>query len=223
MTDAPDSLFAVRPGIEARFEVLEGRLPVLIVDDFLAGPAQVREAALALTFETPPYPYPGGIAEIPPAYSSVEQLKATVLSLVNSRYIPRIPPINKDGRPIRALGSAHADFALVDVHPDDLSQQQRIPHVDAVPIFGLLYLNPEERGGTLFFAPRHERAHEAEGSGYLTATNDDFQLIGRIEGRFNRLAVYPGFIPHSGDIGEWIRGSDRTEAPRLTLRLPLFA
>lgn len=217
-----DSLFDVRAGIAPRFEVLGGRIPALIVDDFLKHPEQVREAGLGLPFEAPPYPYPGGIAQIPDAWSSIDRLKRVVLDLVNGAYFPRLPPINKDGVPIERLTTVLADFAVIDVPPDELSQRQRIPHVDQVPIFGLVYLNAEERGGTLFFAPRHAAAHSSLGSGYLTGSNDDFELLGRIEGRFNRLAIYPGFIPHSGDIGPWIEGPGRTEAPRLTLRLPFF-
>lgn len=218
-----DSLFEIRPDIAPRFEVLGGRIPALIVDDFLEQPEQVREAGLGLAFEPPPYPYPGGIAQIPAAWSSIDRLKAIVLDLVNDLYFSRLPSINKDGAPIERLTTVLADFAMIDVPPQELSQRQRIPHVDAVPIFGLVYLNAEDRGGTLFFAPRHAAAHSSAGAGYVTATNDDYELLGRIEGKFNRLAVYPGFIPHSGDIGNWIQTPARTEAPRLTLRLPFFA
>jgi hypothetical protein len=87
-----------------------------------------------------------------------------------------------------------------------------------VPIFGLVYLNQEERGGTLFFKPRQGPA--AERHGYQTTSDGAFELCGRIEGRFNRLAIYPGFIPHSGEIaGPWIEGEERTRHPRLTQRL----
>ena len=222
MSIKDNSLFDVRADVAPRFEVLGGRIPTLIVDDFLQYPELVREAGLSLAFAPPPYPYPGGIAQIPGAWSSIERLKGAVLELVNDLYFSRLPPINKDGAPIERLTTVLADFAVIDVPPDELSQRQRIPHVDAVPIFGLVYLNAEERGGTLFFAPRHAAAHTSAGSGYLTGPNEDFELLGRIEGKFNRLAIYPGFIPHSGDIGDWIETPARIEAPRLTLRLPFF-
>lgn len=50
-----------------------------------------------------------------------------------------------------------------------------------------------------------------------------FALIGGIEGRFNRLAVYPGFVPYTGQIeGEWIKGDARFREPRLTQRFVFF-
>jgi hypothetical protein len=69
-----------------------------------------------------------------------------------------------------------------------------------VPIFGLVYLNHEERGGTLFFRRSVQVAQSGPSPGYVTEDRDGFELAGRIEPRFNRLAIYPGFVPHSGDI-----------------------
>ena len=97
---------------------------------------------------------------------------------------------------------------------------QRVPHVDPVPIFGLVYLNRDDRGGTLFFRRTGEPAALARGRlcdrPAATASN----CRGRIEPAFNRLAIYPGFVPHSGDIsGDWIRSGERHRSPRLTQRL----
>ena len=119
-----------------------------------------------------------------------------------------------------AFRQVHIDFAVVDVHPDDLSQEQRLPHTDPVPVFGLVYLNREERGGTLFFKQKASSEETAGGHGYVTDSNEAFELLGRIEPAYNRLVIYPGFIPHSGDIaGDWITGPERFDSPRLTQRL----
>jgi hypothetical protein len=143
--------------------------------------------------------------------------------MVNGEYLPRIPPISENGRQISAFGRVMSDFAITDVHPDELTSVQREPHVDPVPIFGLVYLNPVDRGGTLFFARAEAGGQSLERSGYLTQSDADYELIGRIEGHFNRLAVYPGFIPHSGEIaGNWIHGDERFTEPRLTQRLVFF-
>ena len=89
-----------------------------------------------------------------------------------------------------------------------------------VPIFGLVYLNREERGGTLFFRRSGQVAQSSPSPGYVTEDRDGFELAGRIEPRFNRLAIYPGFVPHSGDIsGDWITSGERYSSPRLTQRL----
>ena len=59
--------------------------------------------------------------------------------------------------------------------------------------------------------------------GYPTATYPGLELAGRIEGRFNRLAIYPGFILHTGEIaGEWIEGDERFDVPRLTQRMMFY-
>ena len=51
-------------------------------------------------------------------------------------------------------------------------------------------------------------------------SRDGFELCGRIAPVFNRLAIYPGFVLHSGEIaGDWIRSDERFSNPRLTQRL----
>jgi len=87
-------------------------------------------------------------------------------------------------------------------------------------IFGLVYFNHEPRGGTLFFRNVADTPGSAPSPGYLTDSRDGFELAGRIEPAFNRLAIYPGFVPHSGEIaGDWIRSDERFTNPRLTQRL----
>jgi hypothetical protein len=138
------------------------------------------------------------------------------LETTNTRYLPNVPPIQGGGQPITQFGRIQTDFAIVDLHPKELSSAQGLPHVDPVPVFGLVYLNREVRGGTLFFKQISEPA--GDGS-YLTESNDAFRLLGRIEAAFNRMAIYPGFIPHTGDIsGRWIEGEERFNNPRLTQR-----
>jgi len=108
------------------------------------------------------------------------------------------------------------------VHPNQLSAVQQAPHVDPVPIFGLVYLNEPERGGTLFFN-RSGPARNTTRSGYFSVGDAEYSLVGKIEGRFNRLAVYPGFVPHTGEIaGEWISTDERFSNPRLTQRFVFF-
>lgn len=214
-----DQLFALNPACAARMELVGGQIPALIADDFYADPDAVRAHAMALEFAPPPYPYPGALASIDEANPSLGGVRRTVLALINREYLPRIPPIQGGGRKITAFGRLMTDFARTDVHPDALSATQRRPHVDPVPIFGLVYLNRAERGGTLFFRNTDELADDDRVKGYVTGDIPGFGLIGGIEGRFNRLAVYPGFVPHTGQIeGEWIRGEGRFREPRLTQR-----
>jgi hypothetical protein len=218
-----DQLFALNPACSARMELVGGQIPVLIADDFYADPDAVRAHALSLPYSAPPYPYPGALAAIDEANPSLGVVRGTILGLINREYLPRIPPIQGGGRQITAFAKLMTDFARTDVHPDALSATQRRPHVDPVPIFGLVYLNREERGGTLFFRDTGAPADDDRVKGYVSGDIPGFDLIGGIEGRFNRLAVYPGFVPHTGQIeGEWIAGEERFREPRLTQRFVFF-
>jgi len=212
-------LFALSEGIDLRVERLGDAIPVLIADNVYAHPDAIREAALGLRFGEPGNPYPGKIAP-PQEDPSLAAMIAWALRTVNQLYIPRISPLSQDGAPVSAFGKIETDFAIVDTHPGDLQPWQRIPHLDPVPVFGLVYLNREERGGTLFFEQVAPLTRELPDPGYISGDTDHFRLRGRIEGRFNRLAVYPGSVPHSGEIaGSWIEGEQRFTSPRLTQRL----
>lgn len=214
------SLFQSPAELDVQLIRVGGEIPVIQIDDFFDRPDDIREAALRLPYQTPPYPYPGKLASVPEPNRSLSELKRKLLQLVNRAYLPRVPPISQDGRRVSAFRQVHIDFAVVDVHPDDLSQEQRLPHTDPVPVFGLVYLNREERGGTLFFKQKASGKEMAGGHGYVTASNEAFELLGRIEPAYNRLVIYPGFIPHSGEIaGDWIIGTARFDSPRLTQRL----
>jgi hypothetical protein len=212
-------LFALSPNLQPRMELLGGRLPVLIVDNLYARPDDVRAYALEQPFAPPPYPYPGRLAAAPEDNASLRSARRWVLELANRAYLARVPAIAHAGRRLMAFSQLQTDFAVVDVHPDDLSHEQRMPHVDPVPVFGLVYLNREERGGTLFFEQKAQAPAPDQLNGYMTESTATFELCGRIEPAFNRLAIYPGFVPHSGEIsGEWIKGEERYSNPRLTQR-----
>jgi hypothetical protein len=198
-------------------ELVGGRFPVVIVDGFYERPDELRSAALTLQFRKPTHqPYPGKLAQIP-ANPSLSEAVNRVTQFANTEFLPRAP-IRQRGNPITSLRVVDSDFAVVDLHPDELEPVQRKPHIDPAPVFGLVYLNHEERGGTLFFRQIADEPKEV-GQGYLTHSNEYFELLGKIEARFNRLAIYPGIVLHSGEIGgDWIKGEERFTNPRLTQR-----
>ena len=217
-----EGLFELNPNASAAMRLVGGQIPVVLIDEVFANPAAIREHALRLRFHKPPYPYPGRIAEPHNADPSLKAFLAKVLDLVNGEYLPRIPSIGEAGRPISAFARVEADFAITDMHPDELEPVQRAPHVDPVPIFGLVYLNPAERGGTLFFKGSAGEAGR-DRDGYFVEGDGEYAYIGKIEAQFNRLAIYPGFVPHTGEIvGDWIRTDERFRSPRLTQRLVFF-
>jgi hypothetical protein len=187
-----------------------------------ANPAAIRETALRLQFHKPEYPYPGKIAEPDNSDPSLRKFLNKVLELVNGEYLPRVPSIIQAGKPISEFTRVEPDFAITDVYPDELQSVQRAPHVDPVAIFGLVYLNVVDRGGTLFFSRSGQGASQ-ERDGYFLEGDAEYAYVGKIEGQFNRLAIYPGFVPHTGEIvGDWIRTDERFSSPRLTQRLVFF-
>ena len=216
-------LFASSDSAEANFDVIDGAIPVLLVDNIFRDPAAVREAALKLPFSPGTAHYPGRVARFPPGDPSLTGFLKNVLSLVQAKYLPHMPVLPNGAR-LTSFRGLDTDFAITDFHPDELTSKQRKPHVDAVPIFGLVYLNDPPRGGTMFYRQKNPREELRPSQGYPTAESDQIELSYHIEGLFNRLAIYPGFIPHSGEIeGDWITGEDRFRNPRLTQRIQFFA
>jgi len=213
-------LFALNPDARGDIELIGGQMPVLLIDNIYAHPQEVRRHALSLDYEAAGNFYPGKLAKVDRDNPSLQNFLRSVLDSVNSMYLPRIPPINENNRRISRLSRVHTDFAIADIHPDDLTPAQRMPHTDSVPIFGLVYLNEKERGGTLFFKqPGAEQPADGR-QGYYSSDEAGAGFAGKIEGVFNRLAIYPGFVPHSGEMaGDWISSEARFSDPRLTQRL----
>lgn len=189
-------------------------VPALIFDDFFAAPTELRTAALKLAFQGVPGTYPGRQAHVPRGDNDLAHFHAQVLRIVQETYLPALERI----APPR-IASVKSDFAVVDTHPSKLSLQQRVPHTDPVPIFGLVYLSVPPRGGTIFFEEA-DTPDPGPAEGYFTEGNTKWTVSGKVDGVFNRCVFYPGSIPHSGEIvGEWIENRERFDAPRLTLRM----
>jgi hypothetical protein len=221
MTDSED-VFATSPSARAQFDRLGGEIPVLLVDNIFADPTRVRQMALNLPYAPAGAHYPGRKARVPHGNDSLTNLLRKLIALVTREYVPMLPPL-PDGRRQSTVRGADTDFAITDLRPNELSREQSRPHVDDVPVFGLIYLNEQDRGGTLFFRPRSHTDEPTPRIGYQVEPDEFVDLYGKIEGRFNRLAIYPGFILHSGEIkGDWISGEERLAVPRLTQRIMFF-
>lgn len=215
-------IFATGANTSARLERLGGEIPVLMVDDIFADPLAVREMALSLPYEPAGAYYPGRKARVPQGNGSLGNFLRKVVGLVTREYLPVLPRF-PDGLRYTTPCGAESDFAITDLRPNELSKEQSRPHIDQVPVFGLVYLNEQDRGGTLFFRPRSQAGTPTPRSGYQVESDEFVDVYGRIEGRFNRLAIYPGFILHSGEIkGDWISNGERLRAPRLTQRIMFY-
>ena len=220
MTDSGD-IFALAAQPQAQIAHLDGQIPVMLVDNIFANPLGVRELALALPFEPAGAHYPGRKAELPEGHESLGRFLGQVREAVTRHYLPRIGSL-PDGRRPASISRMETDFAITDVHPSELTKEQTRPHIDHVPFFGLVYLNPTDRGGTLFFRAKTQVAPSTGRMGYQVESDDYVELCGKIEGRFNRLAIYPGFILHTGEVKDWIETQARFDEPRLTQRIMFF-
>jgi hypothetical protein len=216
-----ENLFATGPTPQLSVGYIDDRTPYITVDGIFAEPAALRETALALPFSPGTAHYPGRIARFPDADPSLTEFLRTLVGFITREYLPRLPSL-PGGQRLTRVRRVDTDFAIIDTRPSELTATQRAPHTDAVPIFGLVYLNEEPRGGTLFFKRRGQGATPIDRSGY-PHPDEQLEICGHIEGRFNRLAIYPGFILHSGEIrGDWIENDDRILSPRLTQRIAFF-
>lgn len=179
--------------------------------------------------------YPGIRAELPEDY--VRTLVPELVALIAHQYKP---PAGH--RPILI----HRFFSLVTRQPEELELLQRMPHTDNRSPFYFAtvhYLAAGEHGGTGFFRhrptgyeritdERYESYKQAAGSHmdangppagkYIDATDDQFELIGEVGYRMNRMAIYPGNLLHSGLIRPDRDIDDDPASGRLTANLFLL-
>lgn len=187
---------------------------VVFIDDFLHDPQPLLDAARAATYT--PYAgvpdrkgYPGVRAPVPSAYSAA--LTELMEPLIRQNF----------GVPgDLALRKSDCAFSLTTTPPDALGPLQRAPHFDASTphhMAVLLYLCGPEHGGTGFYRHRasgiqqvtagsreafldqrwaEQRAHPPAPR-YFDDSDADFEFLGMMPARFNRLVVYRGSLLHS--------------------------
>ncbi len=182
--------------------------PLLVVDDVLADPWAMVDAARAAAFYRPPHTnYPGLNANLPEAY-----YRTVVTAL-------RGPIEAAFGVSAKAVLKFFGFFALATTPVEAATPVQTLPHLDAPDPNRLAmvhYFCQGDFGGTGFFR------HEATGFESVDATRADayaagleaelvqdrtsfagvdtlgYVLIDEVEPVFNRLIVYRGHVLHAG-------------------------
>lgn len=191
----------------------EERQPLLVVDEVLADPWAMVDAARAAAFYRPPHTnYPGLNANLPEAY-----YRTVVTAL-------RGPIEAAFGVPAGAYLRFFGFLALATTPVEAASPVQTIPHHDAPDPNRLAmvhYFCRGEFGGTGFFrhratgfesidaarepayvaAARAELARDGAGDAFAGDGHSRFELIDEVEPVFNRLIVYRGHVLHSGLLG----------------------
>ena len=138
---------------------------------------------------------------------------------------------------------AFAAYSLVTRGAADLSPPQRIPHHDHTApnvLAAMHYLLGPESGGTAFYrhrrtgfetiTPERKARYEAAlrederefgpmPQGYYYGDSDRYELIGEVEARPDRFAIYRGRLLHSGIIPAPEKLSSDPGSGRLTINL----
>ena len=206
----------IRLGTAPQYNVLtvgEERTKVLIIDGLLDDVNPVYERARGngnFAPEAGSY-YPGVRAKLPRDYGMI--LTSFADNCIRQQYA-----IEDE---LNATPCA-AFYSIVTTPEDRLSPLQRIPHFDRHErhVYAVMhYVSPGEFGGTGFF--RHkptgfERVgvdrrepylsavtgffaeHGEPPAAYIGATTDQYELIGSVDYKPNRLLIYPGNLLHSG-------------------------
>ena len=187
------------------------REPLAIVEGFAPDPDALRGAASAATFAAGEHHYPGIRAALPEGYMRDRMpLLARAIGQAFGR--------------CRRVTVVDASFSIVTTPPADLTQRQRLPHVDA---FGrerialVHYLSPQASEGTAFFRHRatgFESVDEHRAPSYFARLDDElgdgaalpphyvtgdtamFERTMLVPARYNRAVLYRSYLLHSGAI-----------------------
>jgi Family of unknown function (DUF6445) len=222
-----------RPEIVAR-RVGREQQPIAIIDDFAPDPNALRAAACRSDFGPAREHYPGIRAALPKHYLADQQaLIAAVLREIFGHSI--------------SAKMLDASFSLVTRVPDDLTLEQRLPHVDAVEagrIALVHYLSQDSADGTAFFRHRATgfetidaaragiyyphldaelRNGAMPGPAYVAASTDLFERIHHVDARYNRAVLYRSAALHSGAIRDPAALSADPAVGRLTVTAFLAA
>lgn len=195
---------AINPDAQIRVETIASGCPILVIDNFYADPMAARGLALGGGYDASLAFYPG------------------VHSLIDRRHLQ--PLFQSLSGVLAALGSGYvdpadftSDFSMVTTPASDMLANQKHPHVDAVPLAGVVYLNPDYEIGTSFFRHRplnlaflrsdaesaaygewlRNNGERTQPKTYAVADDDTWEHIYTVTGKFNRLVMYPGIAFHS--------------------------
>lgn len=197
-----------------------GANKVLIFDDFMLEPQKVIKAACELS----PFPhapkevyYPGLRLTILPEMSDAASY---IGAIYNS-----ILPIMSHFHGAKSMEIVDCNFSMVTDRPEELHLYQTAPHFDSLDEnhFAILhYLSPNHNSGTSIY--RHnstgfeqinnnnidtfmqkyneELYNSHREKKYMNGSDEFYTEIFRVDGKFNRLAIYQGSLLHSGNIYE---------------------
>ena len=202
--------------------------PVVIIDDFSSRFGELLELAFGRSYQPGGNHYPGHRAPAPPSYLGergdvLKQILIDVFALE------------------KGADLVECNFSIVTTNPENLTVIQRLPHFDGTDPHRLAllhYCRDSDMGGTSFY--RHNatgfetildnRLSEytdtlrteineigVPAPGYFSGESNQFERIGQIEAKPNRMIIYRGISLHSGDISRPDRLNENPRSARLTI------
>ena len=187
--------------------------PLLVIDSLVADPERLVRKAARSAFAPQGAFFPGIRARAPGSYEYF--LERLIRPLLGEFF--GLPPGARLSFPM-------CHYSLVTQAPEKLLFLQRVPHIDSVAGNGLAtvhYLFHGDWGGTAFYRHRstgyeyvdetrrdtyftrleqESRSADAPATGYIAGDTALFEQIGRVDGVYNRMAVYRRNSLHSGSI-----------------------
>ncbi len=226
------SEYTLNPNLQIRLKFIgKERVPLVVVDDVLYDPHRLVDFAISqggfIPADGPDGGFPGVKANVP-----IEYAEGMIMAF---------DPIMRKAFALgdAALAQGGCSFSMVTRLPTSLHPLQQIPHIDtAYPLqFALLhYLCGDNYSGTAFY--RHtasgfetidperltyydtlcsaeQLAYPSTGS-YPNEAMPHYERTGAVAAKFNRLAIYPSQLLHSGIINPGQALPDDPRTGRLT-------
>ncbi|ANU07252.1 DUF6445 family protein [Paraurantiacibacter namhicola] len=206
------------------------REPVVVIDNFSGMADTLLERARSAQYRDPGASYPGIRAWAEPDY--LDRRRDLMFQLLGQVFGFR-----------QRVAMEVSTFSLVTMDPASLAPRQRLPHYDSSDpeVIGVMhYLLGPETGGTAFYrhkrtgfeaiTPPREAAYNAAleedardygepPAAYYHGDSDRYELIGEVEARPDRMAIYRGRLLHSGVIPDPAALSSDPAKGRLTVNM----
>ena len=220
--------------VSAVMTVGREKTPVIIIDNFLLDTREVVDFVINhVDFDAEQHTYyPGFRAAI------IDGYKNFVVDVI-AQHLFKVFSVPAGYRMV--LDSAY--YSLVATPPDKLLPAQCRPHSDTARPYYLAvmhYLGAGDHGGTGFFRHKStgferitadrldeyvrsvtefDKAHGNIHQGYISKSTDQYELIGEIAYKPNRIIIYPGCSLHSGLINPETDVSKDPRNGRLTANI----
>jgi hypothetical protein len=221
--------FALNTAASVHIEQVGAGCPVLVIDDFYVDPHAVRALALGGNYDSSLAYYPGVHARIDDAL--IQPLFEHIATLLRQL-----------GHTQVRAEALFSDFSIVTTPARQMLAKQKHPHIDGLPLAGVVYLSPDLEVGTAFFEHRplglamlrnadelerydawlQQQGQSTQPDTYAVEDGTVWVKLHAVAGRFNRMVMYPGNAFHSIDMRD-VPASQTLASARLTQRLFLGA